>query len=805
MEEALRASEERFRLAADAASALVYEVDLRSGASVVVHGLERVIGLEPADLSLSSDWWHARIHPDDLPGHMAELERHLKAGGSHRAEYRVRHADDRWIYVEDSRQVLLDENGTPARLVGAVVEITERKQAEQELAASRDREHHFRERLAKLHEVSLELAAAESVDELCRRAVELGRKELGFDRVGIFLLEAQPNIVRGTYGTDGEGNTCDEREWYGPARAVGINRILLAGERFVFEPGVPVRFSDRGGVSCPHALAALWDGERTLGVISTDNLLTGQPVTQEWREILRHYGAVIGHLISRHRHVAALRESEARFRVLADTAPCCIWTAAPDGSVTYANDRWYEFSGLTPEQTAGLEWAAVIHPDDQDRCLRTWLQAAQDGTPYEIEVRNRRKDGVYRWLLTRAVPVRDQRGEISAWFGTATDIHDQKMAQEALREADRRKDEFIAVLAHELRNPLAPIRNAVQLLLRLGPDEPRLVRARQTIERQVRHQARLIDDLLDVSRITRGKIQLCSERLDLTRVIRDAVEDCGSVLAGAGVQLSLELPEEAVWVEGDAIRLAQVVGNLLQNAAKFTDQGGRVFVCLAVDRESQRAVIRVRDTGIGIEPEMLPHVFETFAQADRSLDRSLGGLGLGLALVKGLVDLHGGEVRARSEGLGQGAEFTILLPLAPSGTAPRSEEISAPPRAARPIRVLIVEDHPDSAQTLRELLELTGHTVEVAYTGAQAVKIAPAFQPDAVLCDLGLPGLNGFQVAQALRRNPMTAGARLVALSGYGQEEDQTRSREAGFDEHLTKPVEFAQLARLLETAPTAG
>jgi signal transduction histidine kinase/ActR/RegA family two-component response regulator len=386
-----------------------------------------------------------------------------------------------------------------------------------------------------------------------------------------------------------------------------------------------------------------------------------------------------------------------------------------------------------------------------------------------------------------------------------------------LQAADRRKDEFMAMLAHELRNPLAPIHNAVQLLQRLGPDEPRLVRTLEIIERQVIQQSRLLDDLLDVSRISRGTILLRPERLDLVRLVRNAAEDSRSALEEAGLTLTLELPEEPVWVEGDPTRLAQVMSNLLQNAAKFTDRGGSVGVGCNVwagTREAGdgsewsdptphtlhptlSAVITVRDTGIGIEPALLPHVFEAFTQADRSLDRSRGGLGLGLAMVKGLVEEHGGEVRVESAGLGHGTEFTLRLPLA---TAPAAVEESAPPAAvpSGPRRVLVVEDSRPAAEILRNLLESSGHTVEVAYSGPDAVPAAQQFQPDVVLCDLGLPGMDGYQVAAALRQNSATARVRLIALSGYGQEEDLGRSADAGFNLHLTKPVDYAELERLL-------
>lgn len=335
----------------------------------------------------------------------------------------------------------------------------------------------------------------------------------------------------------------------------------------------------------------------------------------------------------------------------------------------------------------------------------------------------------------------------------------------------------------------------------LSSSDPRQARAREIIERQVNQQAHLLEDLLDVSRIVRGKITLRPERLDLVRLVRDTAEDCRSVLEAAGLALSLELPEVSLWVSGDPTRLSQVVTNVLQNSAKFTDRGGRVMVRLTEDSEGQHANLTIQDTGIGIEPEMLPRIFETFAQADHGLDRSRGGLGLGLALVKGLVELHHGEVRAHSDGLGHGAEFTIRLPVAPSPVSAGAGPISTVTPTG-PIRVLIAEDNPDAAETLRDLLELSGCTVATAASGPEALEVGSQFQPEVVLCDLGLPGLDGYQVAAELRRHPVTAKARLIAISGYGQDEDVRRSREAGFDMHLTKPVDFDELQRFLEVSP---
>lgn len=380
----------------------------------------------------------------------------------------------------------------------------------------------------------------------------------------------------------------------------------------------------------------------------------------------------------------------------------------------------------------------------------------------------------------------------------------RKQAEEALIEADRRKDRFLAMLAHELRNPLAPIRNAVQILRLIGTKNGELDWACGVVDRQSLHLSRLVDDLLDVSRIRSGKVQIHREPLDLAQLVRTTAEDRRATLEQAGLQLSVLVPGAPVWVAGDATRLAQALNNLLDNASKFQDGGTHIAVRLEVDSSRAQAVLAVRDQGIGIEPALLPQLFDTFAQLDRSLDRSRGGLGLGLSLVRGLVELHGGTVQAASDGPGKGAEFTIRLPLKTEAPTLSSQAPGALPAAERPLRILVVEDNHDAAESLRILLQLLGHEATVATTGPEGVRLARDAQADVVICDIGLPGLDGYGVARALRHDPATAKALLIALTGYGQDEDRERSRRSGFDHHLVKPVHPLEIQKLLvERTPT--
>jgi PAS domain S-box-containing protein len=408
-----------------------------------------------------------------------------------------------------------------------------------------------------------------------------------------------------------------------------------------------------------------------------------------------------------------------------------------------------------------------------------------------IEMPALRSDGVEFPIELAIVRI---PGEPPLFTAYVRDLSGAKRAEEATREADRRKDEFLSMLAHELRNPLAPILNSLHVARHPDTSAADCEQALTLADRQTRHLTRIVDDLLEVSRVMRGKIQMRPQRLDLGNLVQTTVEDRRSVVEQAGLSLGVQTPETPVWVHGDAIRLAQVFQNLLDNAAKFTDAGGSVTVRLAIDKGSQ-AVVTVSDTGIGIEPEMLPRLFDVFAQADRTLARTRGGLGLGLSVVKGLVDLHGGQVAAASKGPGRGAEFTVRLPV--EAEPPALAETSAlwPTSAATAVplcqrlRVLVVEDQRDAAASLRMLLEMLGHETRVAYTGPDGVRMAAAWRPDIVLCDIGLPGLDGYGVARELRLNPITAQVRLLALTGYGTDEDRRLTREAGFDVHLTKPV----------------
>jgi PAS domain S-box-containing protein len=418
-----------------------------------------------------------------------------------------------------------------------------------------------------------------------------------------------------------------------------------------------------------------------------------------------------------------------------------------------------------------------------------------------------------------AAPIRDIRGNLTGAVLVFRDTSSRRATEKLLesqaselrqqaillKEADQRKDQFLAMLAHELRNPLAPIRNAVQVLKLIGSPNANHQWAGAVIERQTRHLARLVDDLLDVSRFTRGKLTLNHEPLELSTIITSAVEMSQPVIDDRKHQLKISLPDEPVRLQGDQTRLVQVVSNILNNAAKFTNSGGSIEVI--GEHKGGEAIIRIIDNGIGLPPHLLPQVFDLFTQADRSLDRSQGGLGVGMTLVRNLVEMHGGRVEAKSEGSGRGSEFLVRLPAltaAPAATVTGSPNGGKhPPSYGR--RILILEDHADAAEMLSVMLKLDGHDVKIVLDGSLALEAATSFQPEIILCDIGLPGMNGYQIALQLRARPEFKSTWLIALSGYGQEDDHIRSKEAGFNYHLTKPVDPDRLTALLHRLGPEG
>lgn len=628
----------------------------------------------------------------------------------------------------------------------------------------------------------------------------------------------------------------------------------------------------------------------------------------------------------RMREKESLRESEMRFRLMADAIPQIVWIINADGYVEFINQQWNIFTGtpFDPERSSEI-FADHIHPDDHPVVRAAWETAQQNSGTFIVEHRIRSDSGEYRWFLARAEAHHDvNTGRILRWFGTSTDVHDRKLAEAALRKsearyrtlfesidegfciievifdqagkpldyrfleinpsfeqqtglsqalgksmrelapqheehwfqiygrvaltgepirfeneakalnrwfdvyafqvdepsahkvailfkditcrrqaeeelrlADRRKDEFLAMLAHELRNPLAPIDAAASLLRAASLDEERVRRTSDIISRQVEHLTSLVNDLLDVSRVTRGLVNLEKNTLDIKRIVSNAVEQVGPLIEARRHHLTVHLPQESAFVLGDEKRLVQVIANLLNNAAKYTPEGGDIVVRMEV--KGGDVLLSVADNGIGIAPELINHIFELFVQAKRTSDRSQGGLGLGLALVKRLVELHLGTVTAQSKGIGKGSEFTVCLPriAVPNqpGVSDNGGSVNETPRR---LRIMVVDDNTDAAQMLAMLLEAAGHHVIVEHESQTALERARIDAPEACLLDIGLPGMDGIELARQLRSMPQTANAVFIAITGYGREQDGKKIAAAGFDHHLVKPVNAARLIALL-------
>jgi PAS domain S-box-containing protein len=506
-------------------------------------------------------------------------------------------------------------------------------------------------------------------------------------------------------------------------------------------------------------------------------------------------------ITERARSEAQLRESESRFRTVADSAPLLMWMNDASGCV-FVNRAYLEFLGL-PSQTdvRGYHWTQYVHADDRDAYVAAYQDSLRKRAPFSATFRFRRHDGEYRWMQSVGVARFSAAGELLGYTGCTYDIHDARMAAEALRDLDRRKDEFLATLAHELRNPLAPLVNMLEIMKRADGSPELLAHIRSVMARQLTSLVRLVDDLLDLSRITRNQLELRKERVALAGVIQHAIEACAPQVESLNHELTVSLPTTPIQLQADPVRLAQVFHNLLNNACKYTPPGGRISV--SAERHGGEVVVKIRDSGRGIPPDKLEEIFEMFTQVEPAIDRAHGGLGIGLTLVKRLIELHEGTVQAFSEGKGRGSEFVVRLRLPDDvPQVQRSAEPAGPERASS-LRILVVDDNEDSAKSLALLLEMSGNQTRIAFDGAAALAAAEQFRPEVVLLDIGMPKMNGLDAARRIREQPWGRDMLLIALTGWGQDSDRHRTHVAGFDAHLVKPVDHAALMRVVASLST--
>lgn len=496
------------------------------------------------------------------------------------------------------------------------------------------------------------------------------------------------------------------------------------------------------------------------------------------------------------------QESELRFRAMADGIPTLLRIEDDAGQAQFLNRAWLAYTGENmADALLANGWFRYIHPDDLPGYVKGTAEARKNRTRFQGDMRLRRHDGAYRWMGTTAVPRGDEDGLPLGYVSVSVDIEERKRIERALAREGERKDEFLAMLAHELRNPLFPVANAVAVIERCNPHDPKIAWAAQVIDRQTQQLTRLVDDLMDVARITSGKVLLTREPIDVSVLVERARDLSQPSIDGRKQRLTITLPPEASYVEGDLVRLTQVLGNLLDNASKYSDHGSEIG--LTVTGSPTEVVLKVTDRGVGLSAEMLPRVFDLFAQDDKTLNRAQGGLGIGLSLVDRLVRAHGGAVEANSPGRGLGSEFIVRLPCLPL----RETSTAQPPVfAAEPSsnhRILLVDDNVDGAESLAMLLQFNGHEIRTAEDGPAALAIAADFRPDVVLLDIGLPGMSGYEVARHLRGSRATSKALLIAVTGYGQPDDVDRATAAGFDHHVVKPVSLERILELISRGAT--
>ncbi|MDZ8187394.1 MAG: PAS domain S-box protein [Nostoc sp. ChiSLP02] len=572
-----------------------------------------------------------------------------------------------------------------------------------------------------------------------------------------------------------------------------------------------IHADDRGLVfgSLDRAIAEKSSYSAEFRIIKPDGSLRwmfdrGRVICNDGGNVVRMSG-VIQDITDRKQVEFALRESELKFRTLADKMPQLFWITRPDGYHEYFNQRWFEYTGMTLEQTQGWSWHNLLHPDDRQRSLEIWQQSLRTGNDYTIEYRfQRASDREYRWFLGLAFPMRDADGQIIKWFGSCTDIHDQRClleernralaqeqsARQQAEAANRIKDEFLAVLSHELRTPLNPILGWSRLLRQGKLDANKTTVALETIERNAKLQIQLIDDLLDISRILQGKLSLNSAAVNLQRTITAAIETVRLAAEAKAIQIQTQFTSETVTVLGDATRLQQVFWNLIANAVKFTPQNGQIKVRLS--KSKSQAQIQVQDTGKGIRPEFLPFVFDTFRQADSSTTRTFGGLGLGLAIVRHLVELHGGLVKAESTGEEQGATFTVTLPLMLAAVSTSQAAAMSDRFHLQGINILAVDDEVDNLELVQFILEQAGATVVVVSLATEALVKLRQSKPDILLTDIAMPQVDGYTLMQQIRQLPAEQGGQIpaIALTAYAGEMNQQQALAASFQMHLSKPID---------------
>jgi PAS domain S-box-containing protein len=872
-EHALRASEQRMRLATAATGVGIWEWNILTNDVRWDAEMFRIYGIEPTpDGSVRYPVYSGALFSDDRLEQEALLQQRVIHGGQGARRFRIVRATDGSVrHIRSVEAVRTNEEGIAEWVVGTNLDVTDREIAEEALrklaaivetsddailsrdlggsitswnkAAERIFGHTAEEMLGKPIEQIIPPELGREEDRLMARLIAGERVEhyettrlrkdgsrvqvaltvsplrneageiIGMSKVlrditeskraQLALYESEErfhlladNIAQLAWMAepDGEinwynkqwfeftGTTLDEMRGWGWQKVHHSEHVERVTEKFkrhmqeelVWEDTFPIRGADG---------EYRWFLSRAI------------PVRDALGHVLRWFGTNTDITDERNAREELLR-SEERRRLLADNMSQMAYVADGEGTITWVNRRWIEYTGLDADDVNNGGWARVVDPEHFASMGASYALAQERGEPWEHVFRLKSTDGSYRWFLSRSMPIKDEQGKVVRWFGTNTDINEQKLAEEALEESSRHKDHFLATLAHELRNPLAPLKNGLQLL-ELAPDDADLMETtRVMMVRQLDHMVRLVDDLMDLSRISRGKIRLAKDKVQLSEVVATAMEASRPFIERMGHTFDVNIGSGSMVVNGDLARLIQVVSNLLNNAAKYTPPGGRIE--LDVSQDGGQAAIRIRDNGIGIDAAALPHVFDMFAQVDpEQKGQAQGGLGIGLNIGQRLVHMHSGTVEGRSEGLGKGSEFTVRLPVEAEvlkhAPAPVTPTTSA---AAR--RVMVVDDNEDIALSTTLILKKLGHQVVVAHDGEHAVELAEQSRPEVILMDIGMPKMNGYDACARIRSHDWGKHMHIIAVSGWGQEEDRKRSTEAGFDAHVVKPIERFTLERVV-------
>lgn len=759
----------------------------------------------PPDAIVTIETFYERIHPDDREPTRQAIEQSISGRLPYDVDYRTVDPETGAIkWIRAIGRTVHAPDGSPTRFDGVTLDMTERKRVEDALRKSEIRQAFAITLADALRPLSDPISVKVEASQVLGQRIEASRVvyfEVHGDEFvvqhdytngvpsirGHYLLNSFGSEMLSKYQS---GLTATESDVESLPSLSPEQRAALAAVQIRSYVGVPLVKEGLlvAGMAVHSATPRVWTANEIEMIEDT--------AEQTWAAVERVQAE------------QQLRVSEEQRKLALDSAGLGIWHIDPITNSLTNDERFRILFTGTTESVSYEQAVAALHPDDRQRVQDAIAASTRtdDPAPYSEDYRVVHPDGSIHWVSAKGRVNYGGKGPVlqcMSFDGTVADITDRKQAEDELRrlatelaEADRRKDEFLATLAHELRNPLAPIRNGLEVM-RLAGTGGRIEQARSMMERQMTQLVRLVDDLLDVSRVTSGKLELRKERLELRAVIDAAIETSLPVIDEAGHKLSVDLPNHSIVLDGDQIRLAQVISNLLNNSAKYTPKGGKIR--LTVRCGDGMAVVSVADDGIGIPPNMLNKVFQMFSQVDRDLEKTTGGLGLGLALVKGLVEMHGGTIHAHSEGEGHGSEFILKLPAVLS-LDKKEEHIKADElfNSLPSRRILLADDNRDSTEWLGQLLEMTGNEVRTAHDGLQALAEAEAFRPDVILLDIGMPGLNGHETCRRIREQPWGKDVALIAMTGWGQEEDRRQSREAGFDHHLVKPVELTVLEKLL-------